>query len=140
MIAGRHGHPEPRDLHVANVSQRAIAALDRRPLSVDPHARAFDRRRRTIVKLAERDRRCDGIEPRRLLRLPSVKGRAGAGPSRHRPTTSADSHLCIEEAKVAVVPGEAFGAPGYFRMSYALVTTTSRRADPPGGSFRHEGA
>ena len=27
---------------------------------------------------------------------------------------------CIVEAKVAVVPGEAFGAPGYFRMSYAL--------------------
>ena len=28
--------------------------------------------------------------------------------------------MCIDEAKVAVVPGEAFGAPGYFRMSYAL--------------------
>jgi aspartate/methionine/tyrosine aminotransferase len=28
--------------------------------------------------------------------------------------------LAIDEAKVAVVPGEAFGAPGYFRMSYAL--------------------
>jgi aspartate/methionine/tyrosine aminotransferase len=30
------------------------------------------------------------------------------------------AELCITEAKVAVVPGEAFGAPGYFRMSYAL--------------------
>ena len=33
------------------------------------------------------------------------------------------SELCdvaIEEAKVAIVPGEAFGAPGYLRMSYAL--------------------
>jgi aspartate/methionine/tyrosine aminotransferase len=30
------------------------------------------------------------------------------------------AQLCVEEAKVAVVPGEAFGAPGYFRMSYAL--------------------
>ena len=30
------------------------------------------------------------------------------------------AELCINEAKVAVVPGEAFGAPGYFRMSYAL--------------------
>ena len=28
--------------------------------------------------------------------------------------------LAIDEAKVAVVPGEAFGAPGFFRMSYAL--------------------
>jgi len=30
------------------------------------------------------------------------------------------AELCINEAKVAVVPGEAFGAPGFFRMSYAL--------------------
>jgi aspartate/methionine/tyrosine aminotransferase len=30
------------------------------------------------------------------------------------------AELAIEEAKVAVVPGEAFGSPGYFRMSYAL--------------------
>ena len=38
-----------------------------------------------------------------------------------RPTTRAElAALCIAEAKVAVVPGEAFGAPGYFRMSYAL--------------------
>jgi len=26
----------------------------------------------------------------------------------------------LEHAEVAVVPGEAFGTPGYFRMSYAL--------------------
>ena len=38
-----------------------------------------------------------------------------------RSASSAElADLAIEEAKVAVVPGEAFGAPGYFRMSYAL--------------------
>jgi aspartate aminotransferase len=42
--------------------------------------------------------------------------------------------VCINEAKVAVVPGEAFGAPGFFRMSYALgdddlVEGVSRLAD-----------
>jgi aspartate/methionine/tyrosine aminotransferase len=26
----------------------------------------------------------------------------------------------LDEAKVAVVPGEAFGTPGYLRLSYAL--------------------
>jgi aspartate aminotransferase len=26
----------------------------------------------------------------------------------------------LEEAAVAIVPGEAFGAPGYARLSYAL--------------------
>ena len=54
-----------------------------------------------------------------------------AYPSRRRPvrthrpgrtcSTSAElAELAIDEAKVAVVPGEAFGTPGYFRMSYAL--------------------
>ena len=28
--------------------------------------------------------------------------------------------LILDEAEVAVVPGEAFGTPGYFRLSYAL--------------------
>jgi len=28
--------------------------------------------------------------------------------------------LILEQAEVAVVPGEAFGTPGYFRLSYAL--------------------
>jgi aspartate/methionine/tyrosine aminotransferase len=28
--------------------------------------------------------------------------------------------VLLEEAKVAVVPGEAFGAPGYIRLSFAL--------------------
>jgi aspartate aminotransferase len=30
------------------------------------------------------------------------------------------AELVLDEAKVAIVPGEAFGAPGYARMSYAL--------------------
>ena len=30
------------------------------------------------------------------------------------------AELLLEEAEVAVVPGEAFGTPGYVRMSYAL--------------------
>jgi aspartate/methionine/tyrosine aminotransferase len=30
------------------------------------------------------------------------------------------SELLLEVAKVAIVPGEAFGAPGYARLSFAL--------------------
>ncbi len=30
------------------------------------------------------------------------------------------AELILEEAEVAVVPGEAFGTAGYLRMSYAL--------------------
>ena len=68
----------------------------------------------------------DGVDLRRargrVLRL-SRRSRgcsvasSGAGVRRR----SAElAEICIDEAKVAVVPGEAFGAPGYFRMSYAL--------------------
>lgn len=37
------------------------------------------------------------------------------------PTSSAElAAVMLEEAKVAVVPGEAFGTPGYARLSFAL--------------------
>lgn len=37
------------------------------------------------------------------------------------PTTSAElAELILDKAEVAVVPGEAFGSPGYLRLSYAL--------------------
>jgi aspartate/methionine/tyrosine aminotransferase len=53
--------------------------------------------------------------------FPSVKDLLGKSFRGDRPASSAQlAELCINEAKVAVVPGEAFGAPGYFRMSYAL--------------------
>ena len=38
-----------------------------------------------------------------------------------RPQTTLElAALVLEEAKVAFVPGEAFGTPGYARFSYAL--------------------
>ncbi len=37
------------------------------------------------------------------------------------PTTTAElAEIILDEAKVAIVPGEAFGAPGYARLSFAL--------------------
>jgi aspartate/methionine/tyrosine aminotransferase len=30
------------------------------------------------------------------------------------------AEVLLETIQIAVVPGEAFGAPGYFRLSYAL--------------------
>jgi aspartate aminotransferase len=82
----------------------------------------FDRRRQTIHRMLNE---CNGVtcvEPEgAFYAFPSVKellGRSLAG----RPVRTS-SELCdvaIDEAKVAIVPGEAFGAPGYLRMSYAL--------------------
>ncbi len=83
---------------------------------------AFDRRRRTIVTMLNEIDGVDCLEPEgAFYAFPSVKGLLGQEIRGRRPATSAElADLCISEAKVAVVPGEAFGAPGYFRMSYAL--------------------
>ena len=40
--------------------------------------------------------------------------------SRHPASTIELAEVILEEARVAIVPGEAFGAPGYMRLSYAL--------------------
>jgi aspartate/methionine/tyrosine aminotransferase len=52
---------------------------------------------------------------------PSVVGMLGKVIRGERPRTSAElCTLVLEQAEVAVVPGEAFGTPGYVRLSYAL--------------------
>ena len=40
--------------------------------------------------------------------------------ARPRQSTLELADLILEQAKVAIVPGEAFGAPGYARLSFAL--------------------
>jgi aspartate aminotransferase len=109
--------------NVANVSQRAaLAAVSGGLEDVAAMRDAFDRRRRAIVSMLND---IDGVvcpEPEgAFYAFPSVKGLLGRSLRGQRPATSAElAEICITEAKVAVVPGEAFGAPGYFRMSYAL--------------------
>jgi aspartate/methionine/tyrosine aminotransferase len=50
-----------------------------------------------------------------------VKGVLGKEIAGTRPTTSMElAEVILEHADVAVVPGEAFGTNGYFRLSYAL--------------------
>jgi len=109
--------------NVANVSQRAALAAVSGDLSAVAHMRsAFDRRRRTMVQMLNA---IDGVvcpEPRgAFYAYPSVKGLLGRPVGGRTPATSAElAELVLEEAEVAVVPGEAFGAPGYLRLSYAL--------------------
>jgi aspartate aminotransferase len=123
--------------NVANVSQRAaLAAVSGGLDDVAMMREAFDRRRHTIFRMLND---IDGIvcvEPEgAFYAFPSVKGLLGKSLRGQRPSSSAElAELCINEAKVAVVPGEAFGAPGFFRMSYALgdddlVEGVSRLAD-----------
>jgi aspartate/methionine/tyrosine aminotransferase len=83
---------------------------------------AFDRRRRTMVRMLRETPGVECPEPLGAFYcFPSVKGALGRAIRGRTSTTSAElAEVVLEEAEVAVVPGEAFGAPGYFRMSYAL--------------------
>jgi aspartate/methionine/tyrosine aminotransferase len=109
--------------NVANVSQvAALAAVSGDLSAVAMMREAFDRRRRTIVAMLSEIPGVTCPEPLGAFYVfPSVKGLLGKEIRGRRPLTSAElAELVLEEAEVAVVPGEAFGAQGYFRMSYAL--------------------
>jgi aspartate aminotransferase len=109
--------------NVANVSQRAALAAVTGDLSaVGTMREAFDRRRRTMVSMLGD---IDGVmcpEPLGAFYVyPSVDGVLGREIGGRTPTTSAElAGIILEEAEVAVVPGEAFGPSGYLRLSYAL--------------------
>jgi len=109
--------------NVANVPQRAaVAALTGDLSAVAEMREAFDRRRRTMVALLDAIPGVACPEPEGAFYCyPSVKGVLGKQLRGRMPSTSAElAELVLEEAGVAVVPGEAFGTPGYFRLSYAL--------------------
>jgi aspartate aminotransferase len=109
--------------NVSNVSQVAALAAVSGDLSAVAQMRAaFDRRRRTIVEMLSA---IDGVicpEPGgAFYAYPQVKGLLGRSLRGRTATTSAElADLILDEAEVAVVPGEAFGTPGYLRLSYAL--------------------
>jgi aspartate aminotransferase len=109
--------------NVGNVSQRAaLAAVSGDLEAVAMMRKAFDERRQTIQTMLNQIDGVDCVEPQgAFYAFPSVKGLLGRELRGQRPTSSTElAEICIDQAKVAVVPGEAFGAPGYFRMSYAL--------------------
>lgn len=109
--------------NVANVSQRAALAAVSGDLSAVAEMRsAFDRRRQTMVRMLNEIPGVFCPEPKgAFYAYPSVKGLLGKELRGRRPGSSAElAELILEEAEVAVVPGEAFGTPGYFRLSYAL--------------------
>jgi aspartate/methionine/tyrosine aminotransferase len=109
--------------NVANVSQVAALEAVRGDLSAVAEMReAFDRRRQTMVRLLDAIPGVTCPEPHGAFYCyPSVKGVLGKSLRGRTPQTSAElAELVLDEVGVAVVPGEAFGTPGYFRLSYAL--------------------
>jgi len=111
--------------NVCNVAQMAaLAALSGGLEDVKEMRSVYDRRRRAIVAALSD---LPGVlcpEPEgAFYAFPSfagVLGRPFAGLGKAPTTTLELAELVLEEAKVAFVPGEAFGAPGCGRFSYAL--------------------
>lgn len=109
--------------NVNNIAQRAaLAAITLPQDAVEEMRVAFDRRRRTIV---------DGLNAIDGVTCPVPQGAfyayadvtelLGAKLGGRTVETSADlADVILDQAEVAVVPGEAFGPSGYLRLSYAL--------------------
>jgi len=109
--------------NVSNVAQAAAVTALRGDLSAVADMRtAFDRRRRTMVRMLQEIPGVECPEPKGAFYcFPCVEDVLGKSLRGRTPSTTAElAELVLEEAEVAVVPGEAFGAPGYFRLSYAL--------------------
>jgi aspartate aminotransferase len=109
--------------NVSNVSQAAALAALTGDLDFTATMRAaFDGRRRRMHELLAAIPGVSCAEPEgAFYAFPSFEGVLGRPLGGKRPeTTLALADVLLEEAAVAIVPGEAFGAAGYARLSYAL--------------------
>ncbi len=109
--------------NVCNVAQRAALAAVSGDLDAVAVMRAtYDRRRRTIVSMLNDIPGVRCPEPEgAFYAFPSLEGLIGRRLLGRTASSSMElAALVLDEAKVAFVPGEAFGAPGYGRFSYAL--------------------
>ncbi len=108
--------------NVCNVAQAAaLAAISGDLSAVAAMRTAFDRRRQLMTgMLNEIPGVICPLPEGAFYCYPSVKSLLGREIAWRPATTVELAELLLDEVDVAVVPGEAFGTPGYFRMSYAL--------------------
>jgi aspartate/methionine/tyrosine aminotransferase len=109
--------------NVANVSQRAaLAAVAGGLDEVVAMRETFARRAATIHRALSAIDGVTCMEPQgAFYAFPSLEAFLGRGVAGRTATTTVElAELALEHAKVAIVPGEAFGAPGYARLSFAL--------------------
>jgi aspartate/methionine/tyrosine aminotransferase len=109
--------------NVANVSQRAALAAVAGDLDCVVEMReAFARRAKLIHGLLNDIPGVTCMEPQgAFYAFPSFEGVLGRDIDGSTPTDMLQlSELVLDKAKVAIVPGEAFDAPGYARLSFAI--------------------
>jgi aspartate/methionine/tyrosine aminotransferase len=83
---------------------------------------AFERRGQVMYKMLNEIDGVTALEPQGAFYcFPSFAGALGRSfGGRTANTTIELAEIILEQAEVALVPGEAFGAPGYMRLSFAL--------------------
>src|SRR5712691_10654315 len=109
--------------NVSNVAQAAALAAVTGDLDAVARMReAFARRGHLMFALLSGISGVTCLEPQGAFYcFPSFEGVLGREIGGYRPTTTLElCEVLLEVAKVAIVPGEAFGAPGYARLSFAL--------------------
>lgn len=116
--------------NVANVSQRAALAAITGPMEpVWTMREAFDRRRRTMYRMLSEIPGVEVVEPEgAFYAFPDMTGLLGRDLEGTTSTTTLElAAWILDKVEVAIVPGEAFGAPGYARLSYALADADLER-------------
>jgi len=109
--------------NVSNVAQRAALAAVAGPLDAVVEMRsAFERRAATAHKMLNGIDGITCIEPEgAFYAYPNLTGLLGRNIGGRKAETTVElAELLLEQAKVAIVPGEAFGTPGYARLSFAM--------------------
>ena len=109
--------------NVCNVAQAAALAAVSGPLDAVAEMRShFDRRRRRMHEMLSGIDEVVCPEPQgAFYAFPDMAGVLGRDLGGAAPATTLElGRILLEQAKVAVVPGEVFGAPGGIRLSFAL--------------------
>ncbi|MFZ0768339.1 MAG: pyridoxal phosphate-dependent aminotransferase [Acidimicrobiales bacterium] len=109
--------------NISNISQRAaVVALTGDLMAVGEMREVFDRRRKIMTTMLNGIEGITCAEPEGAFYcFPNVSGLLGRSFGGRVSSSSAElAEVLLETIKIAVVPGEAFGTPGFCRMSYAL--------------------
>jgi aspartate aminotransferase len=109
--------------NVPNVSQwAALAAVSGDLTAVEQMRDAFDRRRKNMHSMLDAMVGVECLMPEgAFYAFPSLEGVIGRTIRGHKISSTLQlADVVLDEVKVAFVPGEAFGSPGYARFSFAL--------------------
>ena len=109
--------------NVNNVAQAAaLEAVTGSLEAVETMRSAFDTRRQLMFDMLNAIEGVTCVEPQgAFYAFPNMTGLLNRSLDGSTATTTMElAALLLEEANVAIVPGEAFGAPGYARLSFAL--------------------